>query len=179
MTRQISMVVLATGLLGISAAVHAQDCSNWNNTHLAGTYTMSGGGSIDLSKALPGVPGMPAGLVPLYWVGATVFDGAGGATGWVALNAAGNQLSGTFVNKKYSIKPDCSVQVTYSLKINELQGLVVGPFSHLMVLVVKNDNPWWYATSLELHTMTAGTTPGTPPAPLLDSGVMYRISMQH
>ncbi|HUI54372.1 MAG TPA: hypothetical protein VLY04_05350 [Bryobacteraceae bacterium] len=174
---RISTAIWATCLLAIPATVRAQDCSAWNNMQLAGTYTMSGSGYVDLSKALP-VPGMPSGLVPMFWVGATVFDGAGGATGWVSINAAGNQMTGSFVNKKYAIKPDCTIQVTYSLKINELQGLTVGPFSHLMVPVVKSGTLWMPA-DLELHMITVGASPGAPAGALVDSGVMYRISIQH
>ena len=178
MKRFVSMAVFATCLLSISAVVRAQDCTDWNNHHLQGTYTMSGSGSIDLSKALPGIPGMPVGFVPMFWLGTTVFDGVGGATGWIALNAAGNQMSGTFVNKKYSIRPDCSILVTYSVKSNELQGLTLGPFTHLMVPVAKLGT-WSMNVGLELLMISVGTAPGTPAGPILDSGIMYRISMQH
>jgi hypothetical protein len=59
-------------LVILSAAVQAQDCSNWSNWDLRGTYTMSGSGFIDLSKVLPG-SGLPSGMIPMTWVGAHTY----------------------------------------------------------------------------------------------------------
>jgi len=176
MKRLISTALLATGLVAVSAVGLAQDCSDWNMAQLAGTYTMSGSGWVDLSKALPGM-GLPSGLVPIFWVGATTLDQSGNGGGWLVLNAAGNQMTGTFVNKKYSIKTDCTLQATYSLRVNEL-GVTIGPFSRTEVLVVK-PGVFGMPGSVELHSITTGTAPGTPPGALIDAGVSYRISMKY
>jgi len=176
MKRLISTALFATGLVAFSAVALAQDCSDWNMGQLAGTYTMSGSGYIDLSKALPGM-GLPSGLVPVFWVGATTLDPSGGGGGWLVMNAAGNQMTGTFVNKKYSLKPDCSLQATYSVKINEL-GITIGPSSRTEILVVKQ-GAFGMPVAVELHSVTNGTAPGTPPGALLDAGISYRISMKY
>jgi hypothetical protein len=173
MRRIVSVAMFVTSLLAVSAVVRAQDCSNWSNWDIRGIYTMSGSGWIDLSKALPGL-GMPTGLIPMSWVGAKTLDGVGGGVGWVSINSAGNQMSAQLVGMKYSIKPDCSIQESFSLKINELPPNLppVGPISRLMVPVGKPD-------ALELHMIWQGTAPGTPTGPVVDSGVAYRIWMRY
>ena len=180
MKRAISVAIIAACFLTISAVAQTQSCSTWTNYDLRGTYTMTGSGYIDLSKALSGIPGlppMPSGLIPMSWAGITTFDGAGNGSGWIVFNAGGTQMSASFVNKKYSLQPDCSISVTYSAKINELNGLTVGPFAHLMVAVVKPAGTSM-AQALELHMISMGTAPGAPTAPVVDTGVAYRISMQ-
>jgi len=171
MKRIVSIAMFAAGLLAVSAVVQAQDCSSMGNSDLRGTYTMAGSGFIDLSKAAPGVPGMPTGLIPMSWVGAHTWNGAGGGGGWVYINAGGTGMSASFVGLKYSIKSDCSIQESFSMKINEL-GITIGPFPRLLVPVVKPDG------SLELHMIFQGPPPGAPAGPGLDSGVSYRISLQ-
>jgi len=173
MKRIVSVAMFAAGLLAVSAVVQAQDCSSMGNWDLRGTYTMAGSGFIDLSKALLGVPGLPTGFIPTTWVGAHTLNGAGSGGGWVSINAGGTQMSASFVGLKYSIKSDCSIQASFSMKINELGGLVVGPFPRLMVPVLKPDG------SLELHMIFLGTPPGAPTGPIVDSGVAYRISLQY
>ncbi|MGA2184441.1 MAG: hypothetical protein ABSH47_15575 [Bryobacteraceae bacterium] len=182
MKRVISVTIFGACLLAISPAIRAQNCSYLTTVDLRGTYTMSGSGWIDLSKFLAGIPGLPplpTGLIPMSWVGAHTWDGAGGGGGWVSINAAGNQMSASFVGLKYSINPDCSIPVSFSMKINELPGVTVGPVSRLMVPVAKYDGLSWMPWALELHMMTVGTAPGTSPGPGIDSGVAYRISMQY
>lgn len=176
MKRLVTLALFATCLFAVSGVVLAQDCSDWNISQFAGTYTMSGSGYIDLSKALPGM-GMPSGLVPVFWVGATTLEPSGGGGGWLVLNVAGNQMTGTFVDKKYSIKPDCSVQATYSVKINEL-GITLGPSSRIEIPVVKQ-GAFGGRADVELHGITTGTAPGTTPGALLDLGISHRISMKY
>ena len=166
MRKLIVATVSAICLTAMAPAVRAQDCSNWNNSRLAGTYTMSGKGSSDLSKIVPGL-GFPSGLTPIYWVGALVLDGAGGGSGWVSMNAGGMQLTVQLVGMKYSMQSDCSVQWTASMKQKDL-GLTLGPVQRVMVVVPKPD-------ALELHMLTAGSGLGQPPTPAFDSGIAYRV----
>src|SRR5690348_12385589 len=91
MKRLGSATMMAACILVFSGAARAQDCSDWSNWDLRGTYTMSGNGFVDLSKILPGA-GLPSGAVPLFWVGAHTLNCAGGGTGWVFFNAAGSQF---------------------------------------------------------------------------------------
>ena len=181
MKRIVSVAMFAASLLAVSEGVRAQDCSSLTNSDLRGTYTVSGSGWVDLSKLLAGIPGLPplpAGFIPMSWVGAFTLDGAGGGGGWVSFNGGGNQMSASIVNKKYSIKPDCSIQETFSLKINELPPAVppIGPFTRLLVPVLKQSGTW--PPAMELHMVWLGTAPGATTGPIVDSAVSYRISMQ-
>ena len=179
MKRLISMAMFVTCLLAASAVVRAQDCGNLTIYDVRGTYTMSGSGWVDLSKLLAGIPGLPplpTGFIPMSWVGTSTLDGAGGGGGSVIFNGGGNQMSASIVNKKYSMKPDCTIQESFSLKINELPGVTVGPITRLAVPVLKQQA--WMPLGLELHMIWQGTAPGTPPGAVVDSGVAYRISMQ-
>ena len=179
--KQIVSVAVFGAVLLASPPIGAQDCSALTNYDLRGTYTMSGSGYMDLSKFLSGIPGLPplpTGFVPFSWVGAHTWDGVGGGSGWVSLNVAGNQMNASFVGLKYSINPNCAIDVSFSMKINELQGVTVGPVSRLMVPVMKQEGAWGMPPALELHMIFAGTAPGTAGVGL-DSGVSYRISMQH
>jgi len=174
MKRIVSVTMFSACLLAVSPVVRAQDCSNLTNYDYRGTYTISGSGWADVSKLLAGIPGlppMPAGFVPMSWLGVETLDGHGGATGWVSVNSAGTQMSASFVDKTYSVQPDCSLRVTFSMKINELPGNpVIGPFLRIMVPVFKPG-------SLELHMIWKGNAPGAPTGPAVDSGIAYRISM--
>ena len=92
MQRLVSATMFVTCLVAIPAVVRAQDCSSVNSLDIRGTYTMSGGGYIDLSRFLAGIPGLPplpTGLIPMNWVGVTTFDGTGGGGGWISFNAGG------------------------------------------------------------------------------------------
>jgi len=180
MKKVVSVVMFAASLLAVSEGVRAQDCSSLTNSDLRGTYTMSGSGWIDLSKFLAGIPGLPplpTGFIPMSWVGAHTLDGIGSGSGWVSFNGGGNQMSASLVGMKYSIKPDCSAQVSFSMKINELPQSVppLGPFTRLVVPVLKQDGRW--PPPLELHLIWQGTAPGAPTSPAIDSGVAYRIAM--
>jgi hypothetical protein len=168
--RIVSPAILIACLLAASSVAWAQDCTLWNNGQLAGTYTMSGSGFVDLSKMLPGM-GLPSGLIPMTWVGAFTMDPSGGGTGWVSFNAAGNQMNVQLVGKKFSMNGDCSIQESFSMKIKEL-GITVGPVYRLLVPVTKPDG-------LELQMIFLGTPPGTPAGPALDLGVAHRISRQY
>ncbi len=171
----LTIVLLGLALCPIAAA---QDCGHVTNYDLRGTYTMSGSGFIDLSKLLAGIPGlppMPVGLVPFSWVGAHTYNETGGGTGWVSMNAAGNQLNATFVGLKYSIGANCRVEASFSLQIAELGGAVVGPISRVLVPVFRPAPDWWAPAQVELHMIVEGPAPGTPGAGL-DNGVAYRIS---
>jgi hypothetical protein len=143
---------------------------------------MSGSGWVDLSKLLAGIPGLPplpTGFIPVSWVGTFTLDGTGGGGGSVSFNGGGNQMSAAIVNKKYSVnQANCTVQETFSLKINELPGNpTIGPITRLMVPVLRQGMVGFPPT-LDLHMIWQGTTPGAPTGPVVDSGVGYRISMQ-
>lgn len=181
MKRLVSVTMFAACLLAVSAVVRAQDCSNLTNYDLRGTYTQWGSGSIDVSKFLAGIPGpppLPAGFIPMSWVGAFTWNGAGGGGGWVSFNGGGTQMSASIVGMKYSIQPTCIIQVSFSMKINELDPRVppLGPFTRLIVPVV---NPEGKPAALELHMIWQGTAPGTPAGPVVDSAGAYRIAMQY
>ncbi|MBZ5624145.1 MAG: hypothetical protein LAQ69_36420 [Acidobacteriia bacterium] len=170
MKRFVSAMMFGACLLAASPVLRAQDCGNWINWDLRGTYTMSGSGFIDLSKVLPGV-GLPSGPIPMFWVGAFTYNGAGGGTGWVSTNAGGGQMNAQLVGLTYSMKSDCSVQVAFSMKLTEL-GITIGPFHRLMVVVPKPE-------ALELHMIFVGSGPGKPPDVGFDLGVAHRISTQY
>jgi hypothetical protein len=181
MKRLVSLTMFGACLLAVSPVVRGQDCSNITNYDLRGTYTMSGSGVVDLSKFFQGVPGLPAlptGFVPMSWVGAHTYDGFGAGTGWVTFVAAGMQMSAKLTDLKYSIKPDCSLAGSFSMQINELQGVKIGPISRVQVVVIKPGWPW-IPPAVEVHMMFAGGAPGAVPGAAVDSGVAYRISMDH
>lgn len=149
----------------------AQDCSNWTNWDLRGTYALSGTGYIDLSKAFPGA-NLPSGMSPFNWVGAQALDGAGGGTGWVSYNFGGNQLTAQFVGYTYSMKADCSVQVTFRLKFKEL-GTTGAPQTRINIVVPSPTG------QLELDSIGVGTPFGTPAGASLSLDVKRRISLQY
>ena len=165
------MKTVYIAMLAVAAlpAAKAQDCSTWTNWDLRGTYAQSGSGFIDLSRAFPGA-GLPAGTVPMFWVGAFTFDGYGGGAGWVMMNTAGNLLNIQLVDVTYSMKPDCSVRWIFSMKAKEL-GITVGPHHRWMVVAPQPGGP------LELQQILSGTPPGMKAAPGFDIGVARRISM--
>jgi len=158
----VSATMFATCLLAVSPGGRAQDCNNWTNMHLRGTYTMAGSGWIDLSKL---DAGLPTGTVPMSWVGANTMDGKGGGAGWVSLNAGGIQVTIELVNKTYAVKADCSVEESFYMKIKEL-GKTIGPAYRLVVI---GGSPG----ALELHGIFLGGGPGTP----VDLFTARRISM--
>ena len=179
MKRLVSLAMFCACLLAAVPVVRAQDCSSITNYDLRGTYTMSGSGVVDLSKFFQGVPGMPpmpAGFVPMSWVGAHTYDGAGGGTGWVTFVAAGTQMTAKLTDLKYSIKADCSLAGSFSMQINELPGVKIGPISRAQVVVIKPGAPF-APLAVEIHMIFAGGAPGAAPTAGVDSGVAYRISM--
>ena len=173
MKRLVSVSVLIICLLAISSVASAQNCSNWTNWTLRGTYTMSGSGYIDLSKVFPGM-GFPPGPIPMYWVGAHTYDGKGGGAGWIVLNAGGGQMHAKLVGKSYAVQPDCSVQETFSMEVQET-GTTIGPFQRLGVVAPTPHDPW----ALDLHMILSGSEPGNPPLPGFDLGVAHRISLRY
>lgn len=156
-------------LMAVVATAWAQDCSYWKNWHLGGTYTASGSGYIDPSRFLPGM-GFPSETIPMFWVGAFTLDGSGGGGGWMSGNAGGSQVNFQLLDIKYSMQPDCSVQMSFSIKIKEL-GVTLGPFQSVMVVVPKPG-------ALELHMILVGSGPGKPRDPHFDLSVAHRISTQ-
>jgi hypothetical protein len=153
-------------MMAAGAAAWGQDCSNWTNNDLRGTYVGAGSGSSDASQLIPGM-GFPSGLVPEINVFAFALDGRGGVTtGWAAINSGGTQLNFQLVGGKYSVQPDCSFQITFTWKIKELG--VTYTVQHVGVWVPKPG-------SLELHFSLVGAPPGRP-GPGFDLGVAYRIS---
>ena len=167
MKRLVFGMLLAMMAVGLNA--WGQDCSNWTNYDLRGTYAGSGSGSLDPSLVVPGM-GLPSGMVPEFSVGAMTLDGRGGITGWASINSGGTQFNFQLVGGKYSMQPDCSVQVTFTWKIKELG--VTFTVQRVAVVVPK-------LSGLELHTNLVGATPGKPPGPGYDLTVLSRISMQN
>jgi hypothetical protein len=158
---------LVFAMLATGAAAWGQDCSNWSNQHLQGTYVGAGSGSSDASQLLGA--GFPSGLVPEVNVFAFTLDGRGGATGgWAQINSGGTQLSFQLVGAKYSVQTDCSFQIAFTWKVKEFG--VTYTVQHLGVWVPKPGG-------LELHFSLVGVPPGKPVAGF-DLGVAYRISMQ-
>ena len=145
------------------------DCSSLTNWDLRGTYAMYGSGWNDFSKVIttppPGVT-LPSGSIPTNWVGASTFNGRGGGSGWVATNAGGMQFTFDLINLTYTVKPDCSVQTSFSVKIREL-GITVGPIARLLVIAGTPGQ-------MEFFGILAGAGPGTGG----DSMTARRISMQ-
>ena len=145
-----------------------QDCSNWTNFDLRGTYAISGSTTMDPSLLLPGM-GFPAGSVPGFYVGAFGFDGRGaGSAGWISTNLGGSQFTFQMVGIKYSMQPDCSVQMSLTWKIKELG--VTFTVQRVGVVVPMPGG-------LQLHMSLVGASPGKPPGPGFDLGIAYRISM--
>ncbi|MGA2569562.1 MAG: hypothetical protein ABSF23_03515 [Terracidiphilus sp.] len=171
MKRTVLVALCLTCVLAASSVASAQNCSNWTNWDLRGTYTMSGSGYIDLSRVFPGM-GFPAGPIPMYWVGAHTYDGHGGGTGWLILNAGGGQMHGKLVGKSYAMQPDCSVLETFSLQIQET-GTTIGPFQRIGVPGPSSHLPG----GLDLYMILGGSEPGNPAAPGFDIGVAHRISL--
>jgi len=156
-------VIFVTSFFGFSAICRAQDCSNWSNEDLRGTYATSGDGWIDLSKLNPA---LPAGYTPKSFVGAIGIDGWGNGKGWLSLCAGGIQMTMEFVNMTYDVKSNCSVAMSYSLKVKEL-GITIGPMPQVAVIAGNG-------LGLELIGMEPGTGPGSQ-ITLIHS---RRISMQ-
>ena len=158
----VSTRILAACFLAVTAVATAQEC-NTSNFDVRGTYTASGSGWSDLSKLLPGAP---AGYSPVSWVGAVALNGTGGGTGWIAANEAGLPVNIQLLGLTYSVKTDCSVQMSFSMKIKEL-GVTVGPVSRTLVI-------FGGAEPLEVRGIWTGAGPGTE----VDSFVGRRISMR-
>ena len=159
----VHFMILSACMLVASHAANAQDCSDWSNRDLRGTYTMTGSGWIDLSKM---VPTLPPGSIPMSWAGAFSWDGEGKGTGWVSINAGGVQMNIAFVNMTYDMKPDCSVAVSYSSRIKEL-GTTLGPDARILVVT---GTP----AALGLDGIQVGAGPGT----MVDLLTARRISMR-
>ena len=164
MKRLISATMLATCLLAVAPSVRAQNCSTWSNYDLRGTYTTSGSGWIDLSKL---ASGLPSGTIPMAWVGAETMNGLGQGSGWVAVNAGVVQLSIQLVNLTYAIQTDCSVLISYSMKIKEL-GATIGPVSRILAIGARGPN-------MDLYGIQAGGGAGMP----VDVMSKHRISMEY
>jgi hypothetical protein len=114
-------------MIAVGATAWGQDCGNWTNNDLRGTYAMSGSGTIDPSLLLPGM-GIPAGSVSGFYVGAFTLDGRGvGTAGWVSANTGGSQFSFQMVGIKYSMQPHCSVQIELHVEDQGFRCAVHGP----------------------------------------------------
>ena len=168
MNRLASVAMMTVCFLAAAPGLSAQDCSGWNNSHLRGTWTMTGSGYIDLSQLVTGNPaGLPSGMIPMTWVGAHTYDGAGGGSGWVIMNAGGAQINAQLNPITYAVNADCSVNITFSMKAKQLPGVTIGPVSRVLVISGRMD-------ALELHGILVGAGPGT----WLDLMTSRRISMQ-
>lgn len=167
MKRLVSVTMFTACLPAVAQGVSAEDCSGWNNSHLRGTYTMTGSGYKDLAKLIAGNPAnLPSGMTPMSWVGAYSIDGAGGVSGWVTVNAGGLQLTAQF-SGSYAVKADCSVTINYTMKAKEIPRITLGPYTRLAVIGGKMD-------ALELNGILLGEGPATE----LDTFNSRRISME-
>ena len=55
--------------------------------------------------------------------------------GWALINVGGVQMTAEFVNSQFSApRPDCSVPISLSMKINESGGMISGPYSYVGVI---------------------------------------------
>jgi hypothetical protein len=169
MKRLISATLFAITFLAASPLISAQDCSNWTNWDLRGTYVGSGDGYLDLSKLFPG-KGFPVGLTPMSVVIGHVYNGLGGATGWVSMNVGGTQFRPEYTAYSYAMQADCSVRVTYTLNFKELGATLT--FTRIGVIVPKPGG-------LEIHSHAVAKPFGTPAGAGLNLNVIHRISMQY
>jgi hypothetical protein len=167
-------IPLVASMLTVLPALKAQDCSHWSNFDIRGTYTQSGHGYVDLSKVFG--PSFPAGLSPYYLVGAVAYDGRGVGTGWLSFNFAGNQVNAEFVDYTYSMQPNCSVQVSFRLKLTDL-GITTGLQRSLKVIVPRM-GPGMASGDLELRSIHMGTPLGKAPDASLNLEEMHRISVE-
>jgi hypothetical protein len=163
MRKLVSFTILAACALAVCSHVQAQACKDWGNWSLQGTYSMSGSGWRDLSKISPN---LPAGMVPVSYVGMVTVNGAGAGTGWINLNLGGVQVTGQFLNLTIQANPDCTIQSNYSVKVKEL-GITIGPESRFFVSFPGRDQ-------LEIHGLVQGTGPSTQ----VDLCVMRRITVE-
>jgi hypothetical protein len=146
--RLISVATLVLCVLAV-APLSAQDCSNWSNSDVRGTYTAAGTGWINLSKDVD--PNLPAGYSPTVLVQAFTFDGRGAGSGWISANLGGIQFNAE-VKWTYAVQADCTVQATHSFKIS---GAWMPPSA--VVWVISDPG----AGGLELKGIQLGTGPGS------------------
>jgi hypothetical protein len=161
MKRMVSVTIFLGYVLTMAPPLRAQDCSNWTNWDLRGTYTVAGNGWIDLSKVVD--KSLPAGYSPQAFVQAFTFDGKGNGSGWIAANLGGVQFKAP-VKWTYEMQTDCSVKATSSFNIG---GAWTPPASALWVVAGK---PY----GLELNGIILGTGPGSE----VPHATARRISMQ-
>ena len=162
MYRLISLATLIVCLLAV-VPLGAQDCRNWSDWDLRGTYTAAGSGWINLAKEVD--PGLPAGYSPQAFVQAFTFDGKGGGSGWISSNLGGVQFNAE-VKWTYSMQPDCSVKGTHSFKIG---GQWTAPNAVLWVISGHGQSG-----DLELRGIILGAGPGSS----VPHATARRISMK-
>lgn len=161
MKRLVSVTMFVGCVLAVAPQLGAQDCSNWTNFDLRGTYTLVGGGWVDLSKEVD--PNLPKGYSPQAFVQAFVLDGRGSGTGWISANFGGVQFNAQ-VRWTYAMQADCSVKGTHSFNIS---GVWSPPSAVIWVIAGKRDD-------LELNGFVLGTGPGLG----VSHATARRISMQ-
>lgn len=110
----------------------------------------------------------------MYWVGAHTYDGKGNGTGWVTVNAGGGEIHGKLVGFSYAMHSDCSVQLSFSLQVQET-GTTIGPFQRVAVVAPTPHHPW----ALDLNMIFGGSQPGNDPVPCFDGAVAHRVSMRY
>jgi hypothetical protein len=151
---------------GAPACRLSRPCSTWSLSDLRGTYAFTASAWQDLSEINPA---LPKGYAPVSIIGAFKLNGNGEMTGWALINAGGVQMNAEFVNSQFGApKPDCSVPISLSMRINESGGMISGPYSYTGV--IGGD-----ASALEIHFMMLGTGPGSH----VDMNHAKRISMKH
>jgi hypothetical protein len=165
MKHLLSMSILAVGLLLLAPSIQAQDHNNWNLSPLRGTYTFTGSAWQDMSVINPA---LPTGYAPVSLIGAFTVNGDGDVTGWALVNAGGIQQTAEFVNSHFSApKADGSFSISLSMRINEFEEGIFGPYSYMGVIEGNG-------SALEIAFMMLGTGPGSH----LELSHAKRISMK-
>ena len=165
MKHLLSMSILAAGLLLFAPGMQAQDHSNRNLSPLRGAYTFTGSAWQDMSVINPA---LPTGYAPVSLIGAFTIDGHGDVTGWALVNAGGIPFKAEFINSHFSDpKADGSFLISLSMRINEFEQGIFGPYSYVGVIAGNG-------SALEIDFMMLGTGPGSH----LELSHAKRISMK-
>ena len=138
----------------------AQNCSNWDNWSVRGTYTVTGNGWIDLARD----PSQSKGYSPQVFVQAFTLDGRGGGTGWIQSNLGGIDFQAK-VKWTYSVQADCKITGTSSYFVN---GAWTAP--NTLSWVISSHN-----ADLKLSGIMVGAGPGSGVA----QATATRLSMDY
>lgn len=165
--RRLSLLATAAALGLVCPSAKAQDCSDWTNWDVRGTYTLVVSGWIDLSKDVN--KSLPAGYSPTAGVQAFTWDGKGQGTGWISVNLGGIQFDAP-VKWTYAVGADCKIQGTHSFNIG---GVWTPPQKVAWVISKTADN----GPVLELKGLKLGTGPGSEVTHATARRISMNISM--